>query len=83
MNSADVILFVVDIRTGVTANGPGRSFDAADVRQAGGFVCEQMRHGWETSHLNLYEFYNLGMGDPYPVSSVHGHGVGDLLDAVL
>src|SRR5699024_7930896 len=29
----------------------------------------------------LYEFYNLGIGDPYPVSSVHGHGVGDLLDA--
>lgn len=32
---------------------------------------------------DFYEFYNLGLGDPYPVSSVHGHGTGDLLDAVF
>ncbi|MDE6678949.1 MAG: ribosome biogenesis GTPase Der, partial [Ruminococcus sp.] len=32
--------------------------------------------------MELYEFYNLGLGDPYPVSSVHGHGTGDMLDAV-
>lgn len=31
----------------------------------------------------FYEFYNLGLGDPYPVSSVHGHGTGDLLDACI
>ena len=31
----------------------------------------------------LYEFYNLGIGDPYPVSSVHGHGVADLLDVIV
>ncbi len=32
--------------------------------------------------LELYEFYNLGLGDPYPVSSVHGHGTGDMLDEI-
>ena len=32
--------------------------------------------------MEIYEFYNLGLGDPYPVSSVHGHGTGDMLDAV-
>ena len=32
---------------------------------------------------DFYEFYNLGLGDPYPVSSVHGHGTGDLLDACI
>ena len=32
--------------------------------------------------LELYEFYNLGLGDPYPISSVHGHGTGDMLDKV-
>jgi GTP-binding protein len=32
--------------------------------------------------LELYEFYNLGLGEPYPVSSVHGHGTGDMLDEV-
>ena len=31
----------------------------------------------------VYEFYNLGMGDPIAVSAVHGHGTGDLLDAVI
>ena len=31
----------------------------------------------------FYEFYNLGLGDPIAVSSVHGHGTGDLLDAVF
>lgn len=33
--------------------------------------------------MELYEFYNLGLGEPFPVSSVHGHGTGDLLDEVL
>ncbi|MEG0615535.1 MAG: ribosome biogenesis GTPase Der, partial [Oscillospiraceae bacterium] len=33
--------------------------------------------------LGLYEFYNLGLGDPYPVSSVHGHGTGDLLEEAM
>ena len=32
---------------------------------------------------DIYEFYNLGLGDPYPISAVHGHGTGDLLDACL
>ena len=36
-----------------------------------------------TGHTNpdIYEFYNLGLGDPHPISAVHGHGTGDLLDA--
>ena len=32
--------------------------------------------------MELYEFYNLGLGDPYPISSVHGHGTGDMLDRI-
>ena len=32
--------------------------------------------------MELYDFYSLGIGEPYPVSSVHGHGTGDLLEAV-
>ena len=35
------------------------------------------------SHLNFMSFYNLGLGDPVAVSSVHGHGTGDLLDRVM
>ena len=39
----------------------------------------------QVGHTNpdIYEFYNLGLGDPVPVSAVHGHGTGDLLDACL
>ncbi|MPM61854.1 GTPase Der [bioreactor metagenome] len=39
----------------------------------------------QTGQMNpdIYEFYNLGLGDPFPVSAVHGHGTGDLLDACL
>ena len=32
--------------------------------------------------MELYEFYNLGIGDPFPISAAHGHGTGDMLDAV-
>ena len=81
IDSADVILFVVDIRTGMTANGSGRSFHAASSSGKPVVLCVNKCDSVGTPPPELYEFYNLGIGDPYPVSSVHGHGVGDLLDA--
>ena len=78
--AATVIVFVCDIRTGMTA---------ADQEVAG--VLQRSRKPVvlavnkmdSTGHNDpdMYEFYNLGLGDPYPVSAVHGHGTGDLLDA--
>ena len=83
MSSADVIVLVTDLRTGVTANDQEVAVDAAEKRQAGGALRQQGATRIGEVPPEFYEFYNLGLGDPIPVSSVHGHGTGDLLDAVL
>ena len=46
-------------------------------------LCVNKCDGIGETPMEFYEFYNLGLGDPIPVSSVHGHGTGDLLDAVF
>ena len=78
--SATVIIFVCDIRTGMTA---ADQEVAGMLRQAKKPVVLAVNKMDSTGHTNpdIYEFYNLGLGDPYPVSAVHGHGTGDLLDA--
>lgn len=82
IESADVIIFVVDIKTGMTAS----DHDVAQILQKSGkpvVLCVNKCDALGDTPPELYEFYNLGLGDPYPVSSVHGHGTGDLLDAVF
>ena len=78
--TADVIIFVCDIKTGMTAADQ----DVASMLQRSKKpVILAVNKMDATGHTNpdIYEFYNLGLGDPYPVSAVHGHGTGDLLDA--
>ncbi len=78
---ADVIIFVTDVRTGVTAN----DLDVASMLQRSGkpiVLCVNKCDAPGEPPAEIYEFYNLGLGDPYPVSSLHGAGTGDLLDAV-
>ncbi len=80
IDSADVIILVVDLRSGMTATDQ----DVASMLQRSGkpvVLCVNKCDSVGAPPPELYEFYNLGIGDPYPVSSVHGHGVGDLLDA--
>ncbi len=79
---ADVIIFVTDVRTGVTAN----DYAVADMLMKSGkpiVLCVNKCDNLGETPMEVYEFYNLGLGDPYPVSSVHGHGTGDMLDEVL
>jgi len=81
IESADVIIFVTDVRSGIT---PGDS-DVADILRKSGkpvVLCVNKCDKTGSTEPEAYEFYNLGLGEPYPVSSVHGHGTGDLLDAV-
>ena len=59
---------------------PGGGQHAPALGQAGGAGGKQGRPGGP-GEPDIYEFYNLGLGDPIPVSAVHGHGTGDLLDA--
>lgn len=82
IDGADVIIFVADIKTGMTA---ADQTVAQMLRKSGKPVvlCVNKCDGLGENPPELYEFYNLGLGDPIAVSSVHGHGTGDLLDAVF
>lgn len=82
IDSAEVIIFVTDIRSGVVATD---SEVAAMLRKSGKPVVLCVNKCDTVGELpaDFYEFYNLGLGDPVAVSSVHGHGTGDLLDEVL
>lgn len=82
IDSAEVIIFVTDIRSGVVATD---SEVAAMLRKSGKPVVLCVNKCDTVGELpaDFYEFYNLGLGDPIAVSSVHGHGTGDLLDEVL
>ena len=82
IDSADVIILVTDLRTGVTATDQ----DVAAMLMKSGkpvVLCVNKCDSIGNLPPDFYEFYNLGLGDPIPVSSVHGHGTGDLLDAAF
>ena len=82
IDSAEVIILVTDIRTGVVATDE----DVAAMLLKSGkpiVLCVNKCDNIGDTPLEFYEFYNLGLGDPIAVSSVHGHGTGDLLDAVM
>ena len=79
--TADVIVLVTDLRSGVVATDQ----DVANMLQKSGkpvILCVNKCDSVGAPDPEFYEFYNLGMGDPIAVSAVHGHGTGDLLDAV-
>ena len=82
VESADVIILVSDLTVGVTANDEAV---AALLRKSGKPVvlCVNKCDSLGALPPAFYEFYNLGLGDPVGVSSVHGHGTGDLLDRVF
>ncbi len=82
IETAAVILLLTDIKSGVTATD---SQIARLLLRSGKPVLLVVNKVDATGAppAELYEFYSLGLGDPYPVSSVHGHGTGDLLDEVV
>ena len=80
--AADVIVLVTDLRSG----GVATDQDVANMLQKSGkpvILCVNKCDSVGAPDPEFYEFYNLGMGDPIAVSAVHGHGTGDLLDAVI
>ena len=80
IDTANVIIMVVDMQTGVTATA---SEIASMLLKSGKpiVLCVNKCDKIGDVPPEFYEFYNLGLGDPIAVSSVHGHGTGDLLDA--
>ncbi|MBO5936466.1 MAG: ribosome biogenesis GTPase Der [Clostridia bacterium] len=82
IDSADVIVLVTDIHSGVVATDE----DVAAMLLKSNkpiVLCVNKCDKVGEPPMEFYEFYNLGLGDPIAVSSVHGHGTGDLLDAVM
>ncbi len=82
IDSADVIILVTDVRTGVVATDS----EVASMLMKSSkpiVLCVNKCDTIGTPPMEFYEFYNLGLGDPIQVSSVHGHGTGDLLDEVI
>ena len=82
IHHADVIIFITDLRTGITAS----DMDVAAMLQRSGkpivlAVNKCDKPG--APEPEFYEFYNLGLGEPFGISALHGYGTGDLLDAVF
>src|SRR5712692_9726896 len=78
---ADLVLFVVDARAGMT---PGDEEVADILRRARKPVLLLANKIDDPSHESLaLELHRLGLGDPIPVSAMHGHGTGDLLDTIV
>ncbi len=80
IDSADVIILITDLRTGVTAADE----DVASMLQRSKkpvvlAVNKLDKPG--NPPAEFYEFYNLGLGEPYGISALHGYGIGELLDA--
>jgi len=80
IQTATVIVFVCDIKTGMTASDQEVANMLLRSRKP---VILAVNKADQTGRENpdIYEFYNLGLGDPIAVSALHGHGTGDLLDA--
>lgn len=82
IETADVIILVTDVTTGILA----ADSEVASMLQKSGkpiVLCVNKCDSIGDPPAEFYEFYNLGLGDPFAVSSVHGHGTGDLLDEVI
>ena len=82
IDAADVIVLVTEIGTGITAADQ----DVANMLLRCGkpvVLAVNKMDAIGPNDPGIYEFYNLGMGDPIAVSAVHGHGTGDLLDACV
>ena len=80
-NEADVIVFIVDDKTGINADDEEV---ARILRKTSKPVLLAVNKLDTPNKLDeLWEFYQLGLGDPFPISATHGHGTGDLLDEVV
>ena len=78
---ADVILFLTDIKQGVTAADQEIALMLKKSKKPVVLVCNKADN-MSRDRNEIYEFYNLGLGEPYPVSAANALGIGDVLDAI-
>ena len=81
IDEADVIIFIVDAKTGLLAADE----EVAKLLFKSGkpvvLAVNKVDHPNQMEHI--YDFYSLGLGEPFPISGAHGTGLGDLLDEVV
>ncbi len=78
---ADVIIFLTDVKQGVTSADEEIAMMLKKSQKPVVLVCNKADN-MSKDRNEIYEFYNLGLGDPYPVSAVNALGIGDVLDAI-
>ena len=78
---ADVILFLTDVKQGVTSADQEIAIMLKKSKKPVVLVCNKADN-MSRDRNEIYEFYNLGMGEPYPVSAANALGIGDVLDAL-
>lgn len=81
INIADVIIFLTDIKQGVTAADSEIALMLKKSKKPIVLVCNKADNIGNKPN-EIYEFYNLGIGEPYPVSATNALGIGDVLDAI-
>lgn len=81
ISMADVIVFVTDMKTGITSADNEIALMLRKSKKPIVLICNKADNFGKTQD-DIYEFYNLGLGDPYPVSAKNALGIGDALDAI-
>ena len=81
INIADVIIFMTDVKLGVTSIDKDIAMMLKKSKKPIVLVCNKADNIGEPPP-EIYEFYNLGIGTPYPVSAANALGIGDVLDAI-
>ena len=82
IDMADVIIFMVDLKTGLV-DSDMRVADMLRRAQKPVVLCVNKTDNPTKQMADVYEFYNLGIGDPFPISSANRTGIGDMLDEVV
>lgn len=78
---ADVVVFITDIKTGVTSTDKEIALLLKKSKKKTILVCNKV-DDFKKYENEIYEFYNLGIGEPYPISASNRKGIGDLLDII-
>ena len=81
IETADVIVFMVDLRTGLT-DSDGKVADMLRMSGKPVILCVNAVDNFKSQEPYIYEFYQLGIGDPIPISAANRQGIGDLLDQI-
>ena len=79
---ADVIIFLTDVKQGVTAADQEIALMLKKSKKPVVLVCNKADN-MSRDKNEIYEFYNLGIGEPYPISATNALGIGDVLDAIF